>query len=80
MKPKINKSGGYLIFSFSGLDWNKYHILDLIDEIKKTIPPNCRSYNKATFEWSVTKEGYQHVINDMFERYFADPNQIDMFL
>ena len=77
--PIHRPTAGYISLA---LTWEKRNWDDkckpFIKDLKAQIDPADRSFNEETNEWHI-KERCLPVIRKLWNEYFADPNQQDMF-
>ena len=71
MSAKVHsfrKNGDYWVFRFRSSDefWGTLHGL------KATVPPEDRSYNDETQEWSVRRGPYDEVLAEIFDNWLSE--------
>ena len=73
----IIKQPGFVRFTLSDEELTLPTWRAFIEDIKRMIPSEERSYNPRTYEWSVTEEWWP-TVQELRKKHFTDENQIEL--
>jgi hypothetical protein len=74
----VTAAGGYHRFTLTHeLELKRNIWLGFIEEVKRMVPAEARSYDKETYEWTI-EDTWWPTVRALKDKHFTDPNQLSL--